>query len=203
MPVGQTIPYSEGIFSITFTCFDWKPIFEITQSYDLVYKWFDHLKKNGHYIIGYTTMPNHLHSVIGFRYSTKSINKAVGDGKRFMAYEMVKRLEKMERTDILESMNDGVNQSDSKRGKKHEVWEESFDWKECDSEELIIEKLNYLHINPCKGKWNLVNDPADYPHSSAKFYMTGEQGIYPITHYMELHDIDLTRPLIHPAASHK
>jgi hypothetical protein len=32
-----------------------------------------------------------------------------------------------------------------------------------------------------------------YAHSSAKFYITGEQGIYTVTSFMELRDIDLTR----------
>lgn len=32
----------------------------------------------------------------------------------------------------------------------------------------------------------------DYLHSSAKFYFTGEQGIYPVTNSGELNDIDLT-----------
>jgi len=35
----------------------------------------------------------------------------------------------------------------------------------------------------------------DDKHSSAKLYATGEQGIYPVTNFMELHDIDLTKEL--------
>ena len=34
-----------------------------------------------------------------------------------------------------------------------------------------------------------------YIHSSAKFYITGEQGIYPVMSFMELRDIDLTKTL--------
>lgn len=58
--------------------------------------------------------------------------------------------------------------------------------------EFIIQKLDYFHNNPCKGKWNLCNSPFEYVHSSAKYYLTGEQGIYPVTGYGELLDIDLT-----------
>ena len=49
-----------------------------------------------------------------------------------------------------------------------------------------------MHNNPCTGKWQLVESPVEYLHSSAKFYITGEQGVYQVTHYMELDDIDLT-----------
>jgi hypothetical protein len=52
------------------------------------------------------------------------------------------------------------------------------------------QKLNYMHLNPCKGKWNLSNKPEEYEHSSAKFYICGIQGVYPVTNYKELADID-------------
>ena len=32
----------------------------------------------------------------------------------------------------------------------------------------------------------------DYQHSSAKFYMTGRQGVYEVLNYCELADVDLT-----------
>ena len=69
----------------------WLPLFETTISYDTVYKWFDH--PDGHYMIGYVIMPNHLHALIDFGNSRKNINTIVSNGKRFMAYEIVKRLQ--------------------------------------------------------------------------------------------------------------
>jgi hypothetical protein len=48
MPVKQTIPYNEGVFFITFTCHKWMPLIDLTNSHDLVYKWFDYLKSKGH-----------------------------------------------------------------------------------------------------------------------------------------------------------
>ena len=86
------MPHNHGIFFITFTCHKWLPLIDITNGYDLVYKWFDHLQVNGHYIIGYVIMPNHLHVLIGFHNIGKSINAIIGNGKRFMAYEISNRL---------------------------------------------------------------------------------------------------------------
>ncbi len=193
MPVKRTIPYPEGTFFITFTCFQWLSLLEITNGYDLVYKWFDYLKAQGHYIIGYQIMPNHIHIIIGFYNSGKEINKIIGNGKRFMAYEIIKRLINSNHLDILKKLHQGVNISDRKRGKQYEVWEDSFDWKACDSLKMILQKLDYIHNNASTGKWQLVECQADYPHSSAKFYITNEQGIYPVTSYMEIEDVDLTK----------
>ena len=35
-----------------------------------------------------------------------------------------------------------------------------------------------MHSNPCTGVWYLVKNPVDYEYSSAKFYISGEQGKY-------------------------
>ena len=103
-------------------------------------------------------MPNHVHALIGFRRTDQGINTIVGNGKRFIAYEIVKRLEKQKQTKLLQQLQQAVEITDKLRNKRHEIWEDSFDWKECTSEKFIKQKLDYMHNNPCKGKWNLVNN---------------------------------------------
>ena len=137
-------------------------------------------------------MPNHLHVIIGLRASDKSVNTIVSNGKRFLAYALVERLKAGYHKDIVDKLVDGVSRSDEKRGKLHQVFQPSFDCKECYSNFFIVEKLNYIHNNPCKGKWNLANSPIDYKHSSARFYYTGEHSGYEVTSYKELEDVDLT-----------
>src|SRR5687768_7168112 len=124
------IPLTEsGIYFLTFTCCKWIPLFEIIDSYDLVYKWFDVLKGKGHIISGYVVMPNHLHALIAFREGFNSVNKIVGNGKRFLAYELIRRLEKNRFYNILDEMHYAVSKSDRKRGKVHQVFQPSFDCK--------------------------------------------------------------------------
>jgi REP element-mobilizing transposase RayT len=94
MPVRTDIHGSEDRLFITFTCYKWLPLIEITNSYDLVYKWFDYLKTKGHLVAGYVVMPDHVHALIYFSKTQKPINKIVADGKRFMAYKIVKRVER-------------------------------------------------------------------------------------------------------------
>ena len=193
MSVKSPIREKEGIYFITFTCCQWLPLIQQTNSYDAVYKWFDYLKSKGHYITGYVIMQNHLHVLIAFRRSGKNIATIISNGKRFIAYEIVKRLQKRGATAILKKLSEAVTTSDRKRGKLHQVFEPSFDWKECRTNSFIKQKLDYMHDNPCKGVWNLAITAADYPHSSAKYYQTGEQGVYEITGYTFLEDVDLTK----------
>lgn len=196
MSTKRQIPNNDGLYFVTFTCYKWQPLFEITNGYDIVYNWFDHLKSKGHYVAGYVIMPNHIHTLIGFSSSGTSINTIIGNGKRFMAYEIINRLTQQNAIDLLEQLSRGVSKREEKRGKLHQVFEESFDWKECRSDKFVDQKLDYIHDNPCRGTWALAETPADYLHSSAKFYLTGEQGVYRVTHCCELKDIDLTKTQI-------
>ncbi len=197
MSVRREITEYSGIFFITFTCSRWLQLFQVTNGYDLVYRWFDFLKEKGHFIIGYVIMPNHLHTLHAFRNTQgQSINRIIGNGKRFMSYEIVRRLEIQNYVEVLTQLRSFVNRTDRRRGKIHEVFEPSFDWKECSSEKFIIQKLEYMHNNPCQHSWKLVTNPWEYMHSSAQFYLLGRPGVYPVTNYMDLDDIDLSKPLL-------
>jgi hypothetical protein len=42
-------------------------------------------------------------------------------------------------------------------------------WEKRPVASTIEQKLNYIHLNPMKGKQRLVNDPTEYYYSSADF----------------------------------
>ena len=192
MPIKQTIPYSHGTFFITFTCYKWMSLIDRVNGYDIVYKWFDYLKSQGHFINAFVIMPNHVHAVISFTQTDQSINNIIGNGKRFMAYDIIKRLKENNEVDLLNLLADGVEAKRKANNKKHEVWELSFDWKHCGTDKFTQQKIDYIHMNPCKGKWNLFEMPEQYLHSSAKFYLTGEHGMYELTNVAEMKDKVLT-----------
>jgi len=49
-----------------------------------------------------------------------------------------------------------VKKREHKKGQIHKVFEDSFDAKECHSNEFIFEKLDSIHHNPVSKKWQLV-----------------------------------------------
>ena len=82
-------------YFITFTCAEWIPLFEITHTYDMVYKWFAVLKKDHHAdVVAYVIMPNHPHVILHFHKEGFNLNTILANGKRFIAYEIINRLEK-------------------------------------------------------------------------------------------------------------
>lgn len=190
MPVDKPHLFISGIHFVTFTNYQWLPLIEITGSYDLVYKWFDVLQSKGHSVVGYVVMPNHLHVLIAFNHPSQSLNTIIGNGKRFIAYGILDRLKQAGRTDILNKLSAGVTTSDKNRGKLHQVFEGSFDIKECSTLKFINQKLDYIHNNPVAKKWSLAERTIDYMHSSALFYETGVQSLFNVTNFIEFIDRD-------------
>ncbi len=136
-------------------------------------------------------MPNHLHILILLNEKSVTIDKVIGEGKRFMAYQIITKLKKQNRNDLLKILADGVTEFERKRGVEHKVFENSFDGKECYTGEFIQQKLRYIHANHVTERWKLSNLREDYLHSSAKFYLTGVHGIYRVTNYLEYYDVPI------------
>ena len=138
MPV-RTIHKNACDWYITFTCFEWLPLFEITDSYELVYKWFVYLHdKNKADVLSYVVMPNHFHAILHLQNEETDLNKLVANGKRFLAYGIIERLLKNERHEIILRLANGVNNTDKKKGQKHRVFETSFDAKSLDTDKFVL-----------------------------------------------------------------
>lgn len=174
-----------GIYFTTFICFGWLPLLELINSYDLVYNWFKILKHNQHLIAGFVIMPNHIHLLIYYEKYYQSLNTVIGNGKRFMAYEIVRRLKNLDNKFYLQQLKIAVEPADKTRGKLHEVWQDSFDVKPCIGEQFLLHKLNYIHSNPCSKGWNLCSRPEEYLHSSAAFYINNRKSEI-LTHYKNI-----------------
>ncbi|HVD96583.1 MAG TPA: hypothetical protein VNB90_00170 [Cytophagaceae bacterium] len=174
------------IYYCTFTCYNYLTLFEWTDFYDQIYNWFNILIKKSIGINGYVIMPNHLHCMLYLPEHSKPIDKIIGNGKRFMAYEIVNRLEQLHWHELLSTLQEAVSIKERKKGKIHQVFQPSFDAKPCDSEWFIEQKLNYIHRNPVSGKWSLVDDYTDYVHSSAGYYECNRPALIDIMHYKDV-----------------
>ncbi|MGB3464415.1 MAG: hypothetical protein WBA74_04060, partial [Cyclobacteriaceae bacterium] len=139
-------------------------------------------------IIGYVIMPNHCHILLyqNLR-SEKTINDKVSNGKRFLAYEIVKRLKDKKNFDLLEKLSSDLTTLERSKGSKHKIFKTSFDAKICSSIAMLETKLNYIHHNPTTGKWNLSESFCAYKYSSAPYYELDKPNKY-ITHYLNIND---------------
>ena len=153
----------------------------------MVYKWFAAVKRayNAE-IVAYVIMPNHLHVILHFHVENFNLNTIVANGKRFIAYEIINRLEQTGNTELLNRLEKMVTERERKKGQLHKVFKSSFDAKAIITHAFLLQKINYIHNNPVSGKWMLAKDCVEYEHSSASFYE-----IQLVRHFRPLHYLDL------------
>ena len=165
------------IYFITFTILGWKHIFINDKYCDLVYKWFDYMKeKYENKIYGYVIMPNHIHCLIKITDKSPKLSILIQNAKRFLAYQTVDLLAEDNNIKLLEFFKE---HAEVKKGAKHKVFEDRYDSLIIQSEKFFLEKLNYIHRNPCTEKWQLAENPEDYKYSSASNYILGT-GVYSV-----------------------
>ena len=122
--------------------------------YEMVYKWFDYLKAQGHFINAFVPIaigiPNHIHAVISFIETEQNINSIIGNWKKFMAYDIIKRLKENNEGELLNLLANAVERKRKEKNKKHKVWELSFEWEHCSSDKFIQQKMDYIPARPVR-----------------------------------------------------
>lgn len=171
MTTHKTHESKNTFYFVTFTCYQWLNLIDQSDAYHSFYKWFDYIKLIKVHSIGYVIMPNHFQGIF---YITDdcadSINQILANGKRLIAYDIIKGLKKKKKEEVLQYLSREITEKEKSRGKKHKVFKTSSDIKELLNIKMVVTKLEYVHHNPCQGSWNLANQFIDYIHSSASFY---------------------------------
>jgi len=186
MPTKTNHTLKNSFYFITITCYKWYSLLKSADVYDYFPTWVTHLTKGGVLVCGFVFMPNHLHLLVFVSSSNANLNTLIGNSKRFLAYEIVKRLKEKRKTVVLEKLRQGVRPEEQQKGKKHQVFQPSFDAKEVQGEDEIVRVLDYMHHNPVSKKWRLVHDFLYYPYSSAIYYKNRQQAYISVVDYRDV-----------------
>lgn len=164
-------------YFITFTVLNWVNIFINDKYCNFIYKWFDYIKKYyGNEINGYVIMPNHIHLLIKITDKSPKLSTLIMNSKRFLAYQIVRELKNDNYFYKLKLFKNKASRVDNSR---HKCFVSRYDSLIIQSRKLFLQKLNYIHNNPCSEYWNLTERSEDYRYSSASNYILGK-GIYPV-----------------------
>jgi len=125
--------------------------------------------------------------ILFFPAENYNLNTIISNAKRFMAYEIVNRLKQLNENNILQQLEGSLSEREKKKGQLHKVFKDSFDAKPIYTRQFLLQKIQYIHLNPVRGKWKLVNDWREYEHSSASFYELNKIMHYQPLHYDELY----------------
>ena len=163
MSVRKSYTSPKKIYFWTATIHKWLPLLN-DDNKNMIIDYLKDLSTRGLIkVYGFVIMPNHVH----FIWSLENKNgkeTAKGSFLKYTAHVLLKKL-KVQRIDHLVRVN--------KANKLHEIWQRDSLAIELYTRSVAIQKLNYVHANPVRGKWKLSKDDIAYPFSSALYYETG------------------------------
>ena len=114
-------------------------------------------------LFGYVILENHLHFIA----AAERLSDEVGDFKSFTARKIIDHLQERRERTLLRQL---VAEKDPLRvDRPYQLWQEGSHPEQITSDEMMVQKLEYIHNNPVKRGY--VDDPAHWRYSSARNYL--------------------------------
>lgn len=156
---------SESLYFITTSTHFHSKVFSDDVAKQIVLNQFDCYRRKSKFILfSFVLMPTHIHFISKF---SKSLS--MGEFMRNFKSLTSNRISR-----YLKATKSRLNINNGK------IWEDDYIAKEIFTTQFLMQKLEYIHQNPCKPPWGLAENPEEYPWSSARFYSTDQPCIIPI-----------------------
>ncbi|MEL7146141.1 MAG: transposase [Bacteroidota bacterium] len=154
------------LYFYTVAIYKWQYLLLNVQYKKIILSSLQHLvNQNKLKVYAFVIMPNHIH----FIWELKSRNGKESVNASFMKYTAHQFQEELRKHPPYMLERYRVNRA----SRKYNFWQSDAYAFHLYKPKTIQQKLDYLHGNPCQGRWMLVDDPIEYPYSSLRFYETG------------------------------
>ena len=169
----------KNFFFFTATVLNWKHILKPDKYKDIIIESFKFLvNKNCVRIFAFVIMPNHYHTVWRINENLEK-SDFQRDSMKFTGQTILRDLKSYHK-EIHNSMYVGA------KDRKYQFCERNPLSVPLYSQKVVEQKINYIHGNPIKPKWNFAAEPQDYKYSSAGFYYTGKDEFGFLENYLEV-----------------
>lgn len=160
----------------TATILNWKHLLLDDHYKDIIISSMKYLVADKRTVIyAFVIMPNHIYLIWKIANDRKK-EDVQRDFLKYTAQNIKLKLSK-EKPEDLKHFYVGA------KDRKYQIWERNPLTSRLPSEEIIVQKVNYIHANPIRGKWNLCKNITDYKYSSASFYYKDNSEWDFLTHY--------------------
>jgi putative transposase len=157
---------------MTCTVVGWLPIFTRPECAQIVLDSWRFLQEKGRLtVFGYVVLENHVHFVA----TGEKLAEEVGDFKSFTARKIIDWLCERGEESLLRQLT--AEKNIYKVDRLYQLWQEGSHPKQIFDEEMMRQKLEYIHYNPVKRGY--VDDPVHWRYSSARNYV-GQPGLLPV-----------------------
>ncbi len=154
-------------YFVTFTVVQWIPLFTRKPYFDILIDSLQFCRRHkGLRVYAYAILDNHLHLVV----AGDKLTGIIRDFKSYTAKLLIVRLEQDQKTWVLNQFQ--YHKQPNKTKSAYQVWQEGFHPQQIVSEEMLHQKIDYLHHNPVR--IGVVERPEDWVYSSARDYAGGK-----------------------------
>ena len=154
---------NEAPHFLTCTILEWLPVFTDSRIVDMVLDSLRYLQSQQRlFLYGYVILENHLHLIA----SSPNLSKEIGIFKSFTARKIIDYLEEQQRWSLLEQLR--FHKTAHKTDRTYQLWQEGSHPTLILNEEMMREKLEYLHNNPVRRGY--VDEPVCWRYSSSRNY---------------------------------
>ena len=154
---------TEYPYFLTCTVVGWLPVFTRPEVVNIIYDSWRHLQlKRELQVFGYVILENHLHLIA----SAPELSTVIGDFKSFTARSIIDLLERRAAKVLLHQLQ--AHKLRHKTESEYQVWQEGSHPEQIRTEEMMWQKLQYVHDNPVSRGY--VDEPMHWRYSSARNY---------------------------------
>ncbi|MCA9112781.1 MAG: transposase [Planctomycetaceae bacterium] len=148
---------------MTCTIVGWLPIFTRQEFVNEVFESWRFLQRERDFkLFAYVILENHLHLIA----SAPELADAMKSFKSYTARRIIDRLKELSATTLLDQLR--AHKLRHKINSEFQVWQEGIHAQQIESEDVMWQKIEYIHNNPVKRGY--IEDPVHWRYSSARNY---------------------------------
>jgi putative transposase len=156
-------------YFLTCTIVGWLPLFTRAEAVQIVFDCWRFLQKEKDFkLYGYVILENHLHLIA----AAPDLSNVMKSFKMYTARQLIELLKRRGARVLLQQL--AALKLRHKTKSDYQVWQEGSMPKQIGSDEMMLQKLEYMHINPVQRGY--VDEPLHWRYSSARNY-AGQQGL--------------------------
>ena len=153
---------------VTLTVLHWIPVFTRPQTVELLFASLRFLANDGLKVYAYVVLENHCHLIL----QSEALDSDIARFKSFTARELIRYLAENNVKSILDQL--AFYKKAHKNDRAYQFWQEGVHPELIQGEEMMRQKIDYIHHNPVKRGY--VDKAEHWRYSSARDYL-GQTGL--------------------------
>jgi putative transposase len=156
---------------VTLTVLHWIPVFTRPETVNILLDTLRFLSKDGLKVYAWVVLENHCHLLL----QSNALDHDIARLKSWTAKNLIQHLAERNIRTVLDQL--AFYKKAHKSDRTYQLWQEGVHAELIQSEEMMRQKIEYIHHNPVKRGY--VEDAVHWRYSSAKSY-AGQPGLLEI-----------------------